>query len=68
MNINPQMIVNMLLQQNPMLRNNPMVNNALNMLNSGNIAGLNGLMNNLCQNQGIDVNKAINDIKRQYGL
>lgn len=68
MNMNPQAIVQMLLNQNPALRNNPIISNAINMASTGDNAGLNTLAENVCRERGIDLNKAINDAKQQFGL
>lgn len=65
---NSQMLVNMILNQNPQLRNNPIVSNAINMISSGNMQGLNTLVNNVCQERGIDMSQTLNMLKNQNGL
>lgn len=66
--MNPQMLVQMILNKNPTLKNSPIVNNAFNMASNGNTQGLNIMLNNLCQERGIDINKAVDDVKRQLGM
>lgn len=54
--------------QNSQLMQNPIAKNAFEMYQKGDTKGLNDLANNLCRERGIDVNKAINDIKKQFGI
>ena len=64
---NPEMIIKQAMQ-NSQLMQNPIARNALEMYQKGDTRGLNDLANNLCRERGIDVNKAINDIKKQFGI
>lgn len=58
---NPQqMLVNMMRQN----ANNPVISNALDMVQKNDIQGLERLTRNLYKEKGIDVDKAIQDIKR----
>lgn len=64
---NPEMIIKQAMQ-NSQLMQNPIAKNAFEMYQKGDTSGLNDLANNLCRERGIDVNKAINDIKKQFGI
>lgn len=64
---NPEMIIKQAMQ-NSQLMQNPIAKNAFEMYQKGDTKGLNDLANNLCRERGIDVNKAINDIKKQFGI
>lgn len=65
--INPEMIIKQAMQ-NSQLMQNPIARNAIEMYQKGDTRGLNDLANNLCRERGIDANKAINDIKKQFGI
>ena len=64
---NPEMIIKQAMQ-NSQLMQNPIAKNAFEMYQKGDTRGLNDLANNLCRERGIDVNKAINEIKKQFGI
>ena len=76
--LNPMQIMQMVRTGNPqqaiigMLKseagNNPVLGNALNMAQKGDSKGLEDLARNLCKEQGIDADQAMNQIKRQFGL
>lgn len=54
--MNPNQLINSILQSNPALRNNPMIGNAMQMAQNGNEKGLIQLANNIAKEKGIDVN------------
>lgn len=65
--INPEMIIKQAMQ-NSQLMQNPIAKNAFEMYQKGDTRGLNDLANNLCKERGIDVNNAISEIKKQFGI
>lgn len=60
-----QMIMNMAKSR---MGNNPVLKNAIQMAENGDSAGLENLARNLCKENNIDVNKAINQVKSQFGI
>lgn len=60
-----QMIMNMAKNR---MGNNPVLKNAIQMAENGDSAGLENLARNLCKENNIDVNKAINQVKSQFGI
>lgn len=65
--LNPEMIIKQAMQ-NSQLMQNPIAKNAFEMYQKGDTRGLNDLANNLCKERGIDVNNAISEIKKQFGI
>ena len=68
MNLNPQAIVNMMMQKNPQFRSNPIVQNALNMAQNNNVNGLQSLAQNICKEKGADINQVQQQIKQMFGF
>ena len=75
--INPMMLMHMLRGGNPqqaimsMMRqqaNNPVISNAINMAEKKDIKGLEKLARNLCNEQGIDADKMIENIRKEMGI
>lgn len=63
---NPQQILmNMLTQQ---AGQNPVLGNALNMIQRGDIQGVEKLARNMAREKGIDADKAVADIRKQLGM
>lgn len=60
-----QMVMNMAKSH---MGNNPVLKNAIQMAEKGDSAGLENLARNLCKENNIDVDKAINQIKNQFGI
>lgn len=60
-----QMIANMAKSR---MGNNPVIKNAIQMAEKGDSAGLENLARNLCKENNIDVDKAINQVKSQFGI
>ena len=48
--------------------NNPIINNAIKMLENNDTEGIEMLCRNLCKEKGVDADRLLNDIKRQYGI
>lgn len=48
--------------------NNPVLNNAINMAQNHDSKGLEELARNLCKTNGVDADKAIEQIKGQFGI
>lgn len=65
--LNPEIIIKQAMQ-NSQLMQNPIAKNAFEMYQKGDTRGLNDLANNLCKERGIDVNNAISEIKKQFGI
>lgn len=65
--LNPEMIIKQAMQ-NSQLMQNPIAKNAFEMYQKGDTRGLNDLADNLCKERGIDVNNAISEIKKQFGI
>ena len=62
---NPQQLaLNMLQMQS---KDNPMVNMVLQMAQGNNSAGLEQITRNLCKEKNIDYDKAIQQIRQQFG-
>lgn len=59
-----QMLMGMLRQQ----ANNPVISNAINMAEKKDIKGLEKLARNLCNEQGIDADKMIENIRKEMGI
>ena len=63
---NPQQILmNMLTQQ---AGQNPVLGNALNMIQRGDIQGVEKLARNMAREKGIDADKAVADIRKRLGM
>lgn len=63
---NPQQaLINILQKQ---AGNNPVMNNAIQMMKNGDNTGLEKLARNLCQERHIDPDKALSQIKEQFGF
>ena len=60
-----QMIMNMAKSR---MGNNPVLKNAIQMAEKGDSAGLENLARNLCKENNIDVDQAINQVKSQFGI
>lgn len=60
-----QMIMNMAKSR---MGNNPVLKNAIQMAENGDSAGLENLARNLCKENNIDVDKAVNQVKSQFGI
>nr|DAG35108.1 MAG TPA: hypothetical protein [Caudoviricetes sp.] len=65
MNINPMVLLNMLKQR---AGQNPVLNNALNMIQRGDIQGVEKLARNMAREKGIDADKAVANIRKQLGI
>lgn len=66
--MSPNMIVQLLLQQNPALKNNMFVAQALEKLQQGDENGVREIAQNLCNEKGLDINKQLNNVKSQFGI
>lgn len=66
--MNPQMILQMILQNCPQVQNNPMFQNAMQMMNGGNINGIQGLVQNVCQAKGVSVQDMQAELMRRFGM
>lgn len=64
--MNPQALVNMMLQRNPTIKNNPMIQNAMQMAQQNNVNGLQDLANNIARSKGLDINQVANQVKGQF--
>ncbi len=63
---NPQqMLMNMMQQQSG---NNPIMHNALEMMNKGDMQGVEELARNLCKEKGINPDEAVEQLKQQFGM
>ena len=60
-----QIVMNMVKSR---MGNNPVLQNAFQMAQNGDNAGLETLARNLCKENNIDVDKAINQVKSQFGI
>ncbi len=61
---NPQQVVmNVLQQQN---YSNPILNNAINMMQNGNMSGLEMIARNLAAQKGLDFDKEFTNFKNQF--
>lgn len=63
---NPQQMIMSMMRQNA--GNNPVLNNALNMVEKGDMKGIEQLARNLCNEKGINPDDAFNQIKGQFGM
>ena len=63
---NPQQVLLSLLNQQA--GNNPVMKNALDMVQKGDTKGVEQLARNMANEKGIDVDKAIADIRKQFGM
>lgn len=66
--MNPQQMINNLIQQNPNIKNNPIMQNAFQMAQKGDERGLQQLAQNVAQAKGVDLNKFIQQIKSQFNI
>lgn len=65
-NGSPQQIVMNLLNQQA--GNNPVMRNALEMIQRGDVKGVETLARNMAQEKGIDVDKAVAELRKQFGM
>lgn len=63
---NPQQIVMNLLKQE--VGSNPIMSNALDMVQRGDAKGVEALARNLAKEKGIDPDKAIGELRKQFGM
>ena len=56
------------MMNNGPMANNPIARNAFEMYQKGDTKGLNELANNLCQENGITYEDAVNKIRSQLGM
>ena len=61
----PQMVMNMVRIR---MGNNPIMKNALQMMENGDNAGLEKLARNLYKENNMDIDKAIEQVKGQFGI
>lgn len=66
--MNPNALINSIMQNNPAIRNNPIINNAINMAQQGNTNGLKELTQNVAKERGIDLNQTIQNIRNTFGF
>lgn len=66
--MNSQMLLQMMLQNNPQIRNNPMFQSAMQMMNGGNVNGVQQLVQNLCQSKGVSVENMQAELMKQFGM
>lgn len=66
--MNPNALINSIMQNNPAIRNNPIINNAINMAQQGNTNGLKELAQNVAKERGIDLNQTIQNIRNTFGF
>lgn len=64
---NPQQILNQMMG-NSQLANNPMAKNAMNMLQNGDVQGLQNMAENLAKERGTTVDDVKNNIMQQFGM
>lgn len=60
-----QMVMNMIRNK---MGNNPVMKNALQMMEKGDSAGLENLARNLYKENNLDIDKAIEQVKSQFGM
>lgn len=63
---NPQQVLMNLLNQQA--GNNPVMRNALDMVQRGDTKGVEQLARNMANEKGIDVDKAVAEIRKQLGM
>ena len=63
---NPQEALNTILQKEA--GNNPVPNNAIQMMKNGDSTGIERLARNLCEERHIDPEKALSQLKNQFGM
>nr|DAH85001.1 MAG TPA: hypothetical protein [Bacteriophage sp.] len=63
---NPQQVLMNLLNQQA--GNNPVMKNALDMVQRGDTKGVEQLARNMANEKGIDVDKAVAEIRKQLGM
>lgn len=77
MNINPMQIMQAMsnpqqfiqqMMSNSQIMQNPMARNAVEMMQKGDMKGIENMARNLCKEKGIDPNEAMNQIKSQFGM
>lgn len=61
---NPQQLLMNILQQQG--QNNPIINNAINMVQNGNVSGLEVLARNLAAQRGLDFDRELANLKNQF--
>lgn len=60
--MNPNLIVNMFLQNNPTMRNNPIIQNAISMAQNGRTEELKALTENVAKEKGVDLNNLMQNL------
>lgn len=78
MNFNPMQLMQMLRGGNPQqvltniltqqAGNNPMMKNVLEMVQRGDARGIESFARNMAREKGIDADKAIAELKKQFGM
>ena len=63
---NPQQIAMNILSNNS--KGNPLIENALNMVNQGNMSGVEQLVRNICKNRGIDADEMLKNVQNQFKM
>ena len=63
---NPQEALNIILQKEDW--NNPVLNHAIQMMKNGDGTGIERLARNLCEERHIDPEKALSQLKNQFGM
>lgn len=64
---NPQQFIQRMMNNSQVMQN-PMARNAMEMMQKGDVKGIENMARNLCKEKGIDPNEAINQIKGQFGM
>uniref|UniRef100_A0AAU8B7I3 Uncharacterized protein n=1 Tax=Dulem virus 39 TaxID=3145757 RepID=A0AAU8B7I3_9CAUD len=64
---NPQQFVKQMMNSSQVMQN-PMARNAMEMMQKGDMQGIENMARNLCKEKGIDPNEAMNQIKSQFGI
>lgn len=64
---NPQGFLQNVMQNNQVMQN-PMARNALEMMQKGDNKGLEQLARNLCKQNNINVDDALSDLKKRFGM
>ena len=62
-----KMMVYRMMQNNPLM-SNPTIKNAINMGNHGDFAGVEKIARNMCQQRGIDADKAVENLKNSFSF
>ena len=67
MNLNPQDFLQKMMNNNAVMQN-PVAKNTFEMLKKGDSKGLEQVARNLYQENGVDIDKAMKQIKSQFGM